>query len=88
MSTLFRTKSIDDLIASSEEPDRRLKKTLGPWSLAFLGATVHIVGSLGLGSGLFTRGALQLLTFFWIGNFLSIHSIFIPANFAISFFNP
>src|ERR1700684_334488 len=48
MSTLFRTKSIDDLIASSEEPDRRLKKTLGPWSLAFLG-----VGAV-IGSGIFT----------------------------------
>src|SRR5271154_5301385 len=48
MSTLFRTKSIDDLIASSEEPSRRLKKTLGPWSLAFLG-----IGAV-IGSGIFT----------------------------------
>jgi basic amino acid/polyamine antiporter, APA family len=48
MSALFRTKSIDDLIASSEEPSRRLKKTLGPWSLAFLG-----VGAV-IGSGIFT----------------------------------
>jgi APA family basic amino acid/polyamine antiporter len=48
MSTLFRTKSIDDLIASSEEPARRLRKTLGPWSLAFLG-----VGAV-IGSGIFT----------------------------------
>src|SRR3984957_7021220 len=48
MSTLFRTKSIDDLIASSEEPQRQLRKTLGPWSLAFLG-----VGAV-IGSGIFT----------------------------------
>jgi APA family basic amino acid/polyamine antiporter len=48
MSGLFRTKSIDDLIASSEEPARRLKKTLGPWSLAFLGVGIVI------GSGIFT----------------------------------
>jgi basic amino acid/polyamine antiporter, APA family len=48
MSALFRTKSIDDLIASSEEPERRLRKTLGPWSLAFLG-----VGAV-IGSGIFT----------------------------------
>src|SRR3984957_17882775 len=48
MSALFRTKSIDDLIASSEEPSRQLRKTLGPWSLAFLG-----VGAV-IGSGIFT----------------------------------
>jgi basic amino acid/polyamine antiporter, APA family len=48
MSTLFRTKSIDDLIASSNEPSRQLRKTLGPWSLAFLG-----VGAV-IGSGIFT----------------------------------
>src|SRR5271169_6780323 len=48
MSALFRTKSIDDLIASSDEPGRRLKRTLGPWSLAFLG-----VGAV-IGSGIFT----------------------------------
>ena len=48
MSALFRTKSIDELIASSEEPERRLKKTLGPWSLAFLGVGIVI------GSGIFT----------------------------------
>jgi APA family basic amino acid/polyamine antiporter len=48
MSTLFRTKSIDDLIASSHEPSRQLRKTLGPWSLAFLG-----VGAV-IGSGIFT----------------------------------
>jgi APA family basic amino acid/polyamine antiporter len=48
MSTLFRTKSIDDLIASSHEPQRQLRKTLGPWSLAFLG-----VGAV-IGSGIFT----------------------------------
>jgi basic amino acid/polyamine antiporter, APA family len=48
MSTLFRTKSIDDLIASSQEPQRQLRKTLGPWSLAFLG-----VGAV-IGSGIFT----------------------------------
>jgi APA family basic amino acid/polyamine antiporter len=48
MSALFRTKSIDDLIASSQEPQRQLRKTLGPWSLAFLG-----VGAV-IGSGIFT----------------------------------
>jgi APA family basic amino acid/polyamine antiporter len=48
MPALFRTKSIDELIASSEEPLKRLSKTLGPWSLAFLGVGIVI------GSGIFT----------------------------------
>jgi APA family basic amino acid/polyamine antiporter len=48
MSQLFRTKSIDALIATSEEPDKRLKKTLGVWSLIALG-----VGAV-IGSGIFT----------------------------------
>ena len=46
--SLFQTKSIDELIRSSEEPSHRLRKTLGPWSLAFLGVGIVI------GSGIFT----------------------------------
>jgi len=48
MSPLLRTKSIDALIAASEEPDRRLKKSLGVWSLIALG-----IGAV-IGSGIFT----------------------------------
>ncbi len=48
MSQLFRTKSIDALIQASEEPDKRLRKTLGPWSLTAFG-----VGAV-IGSGIFT----------------------------------
>lgn len=48
MASLLRTKNIDELIASCEEPSRRLKKTLGPWSLTFLG-----IGAV-IGSGIFT----------------------------------
>ena len=48
MSSLFRTKSIDGLIADSEDPAKRLKKALGPWSLTFLG-----IGAV-VGSGIFT----------------------------------
>jgi basic amino acid/polyamine antiporter, APA family len=48
MASLLRTKNIDELIASSEEPSRRLSKTLGPWSLTFLG-----IGAV-IGSGIFT----------------------------------
>ena len=45
---LFRTKSIDKLITDSENPEKRLKKTLGPLSLTSLG-----IGAV-IGSGIFT----------------------------------
>ena len=48
MTGLLRTKSIDALIASSELPENRLRKSLGPWSLTALG-----VGAV-IGSGIFT----------------------------------
>jgi APA family basic amino acid/polyamine antiporter len=48
MPGLFRTKNIDELIASSEEPEHRLRKSLGPWSLTALG-----IGAV-IGSGIFT----------------------------------
>jgi len=47
MRQLFRTKSIDALIAASEAPDKRLRRTLGPWSLTALG-----IGAV-IGSGIF-----------------------------------
>jgi APA family basic amino acid/polyamine antiporter len=47
MSRLFRTKSIDDLIALSESGENRLRKSLGPWSLTALG-----IGAV-IGSGIF-----------------------------------
>ncbi len=47
MSRLLRTKSIDALVAASEDPARRLRKTLGPWSLTALG-----IGAV-IGSGIF-----------------------------------
>ncbi len=46
--SLFRTKNIDELIAASEEPSKALRKSLGPWSLTFLG-----IGAV-IGSGIFT----------------------------------
>lgn len=45
---LFATKSIDKLISDSEQPERSLKKTLGPVSLTALG-----IGAV-IGSGIFT----------------------------------
>ena len=47
VSQLFSRKSIDKLISDSENPDHRLKKTLGPWSLTALG-----IGAI-IGSGIF-----------------------------------
>jgi APA family basic amino acid/polyamine antiporter len=46
-SQLLRTKSIDALIAEAEQPEHRLLKTLGPWSLTALG-----IGAV-IGSGIF-----------------------------------
>jgi APA family basic amino acid/polyamine antiporter len=48
MNQLLRTKSIDSLIAASEDPEKCLRKTLGPWSLTALG-----IGAV-IGSGIFT----------------------------------
>src|SRR6201989_1935192 len=46
-SQFFAKKSIDKLISDSENPEHRLKKTLGPWSLTALG-----IGAI-IGSGIF-----------------------------------
>jgi APA family basic amino acid/polyamine antiporter len=46
-SQLFCCKSIDKLIADADDPQNRLKKTLGPWSLTALG-----IGAI-IGSGIF-----------------------------------
>ena len=46
--SIFRTKSIDALIAASEDPEKKLRRTLGPWSLTALG-----IGAV-IGSGIFT----------------------------------
>jgi APA family basic amino acid/polyamine antiporter len=47
LSQLLRTKSIDKLLAEAEEPEHRLRKTLGPWSLTALG-----IGAI-IGTGIF-----------------------------------
>jgi len=44
---LFARKSIDKLISDAEHPEKRLKKSLGPWSLTALG-----IGAI-IGSGIF-----------------------------------
>jgi APA family basic amino acid/polyamine antiporter len=47
-SQLLCCKSIDKLISDSENPEHKLQKTLGPWSLTALG-----IGAV-IGSGIFT----------------------------------
>jgi basic amino acid/polyamine antiporter, APA family len=59
--SLFRTKNIDALIAASQEPEKRLRRTLGPWSLTAFG-----IGAV-IGSGIFiltgTAAAGETLSF-------------------------
>jgi len=47
LNQLFRTKSIDALVAASDQPGKRLERTLGAWSLMALG-----IGAV-IGSGIF-----------------------------------
>jgi APA family basic amino acid/polyamine antiporter len=61
---LLRTKSIDALIAASEEPGKRLEKTLGLWSITALG-----IGAV-IGSGIFILTGTAAA-----GETLSFHSI-------------
>ncbi len=56
MSQLLRTKSIDALIAAAEDPARRLRKTLGPWSLTGLGIGAVIGGGIFILTGTAAAG--------------------------------
>jgi APA family basic amino acid/polyamine antiporter len=47
LSHLFRTKSLDDLVAETQEEGHQLKKALGPWNLVALG-----IGAI-IGAGIF-----------------------------------
>jgi APA family basic amino acid/polyamine antiporter len=61
MSQYFQTKSIDKLLADADRPEHRLRKTLGPWSLAALG-----IGAI-IGTGIFiltgTAAAGEVVSF-------------------------
>ncbi len=63
-SQFLRTKSIDKLLAEAEEPGRRLRKTLGPWSLTALG-----VGAI-IGAGIFVLTGTAAA-----GEVLQVHSL-------------
>src|SRR5436309_6007671 len=47
ISELFRTKSLDELVAETQEEGHQLKKVLGPWNLMGLG-----IGAI-IGAGIF-----------------------------------
>ena len=47
LQRLFQTKSLDALVAETEEPEHRLKRALGPWNIVALG-----VGAI-IGAGIF-----------------------------------
>src|SRR4029078_13075406 len=58
-------------------------------NLLLHGAAGDAGGALGFGRGLLARGALRLLAFYFVGNGLRVHqSLFNPAYFSTSFFNP
>ncbi|MCL5006423.1 MAG: amino acid permease [Acidobacteria bacterium] len=63
-SQFLRTKSIDKLLAEAEEPERRLRKTLGPWSLTALG-----IGAI-VGAGIFVLTGTAAA-----GEVLQVHSL-------------
>ena len=72
---LFARKSIDKLIAESEDPAHRLKKTLGPWSLTALG-----IGAI-IGSGIFVlTGTAAAGEYFQVPNILHAQVLDILVN--------
>jgi APA family basic amino acid/polyamine antiporter len=63
-SQLWRTKSIERLVAEAEEPEHRLRKSLGRWSLTALG-----VGAI-IGTGIFILTGTAAA-----GEVLQVHSL-------------
>ncbi|MGZ4816093.1 MAG: amino acid permease, partial [Terriglobales bacterium] len=73
---LFARKSIDKLIAESENPEHRLKKSLGPWSLTALG-----IGAI-IGSGIFVlTGTAAAGEFFQAENIFHAQVLDLLVNF-------
>ncbi len=64
MIQLLRTKSIDKLLAEADQPEHRLRKSLGPWSLTALG-----IGAI-IGTGIFVLTGTAAA-----GEVLEVHSI-------------
>src|ERR671933_114871 len=60
MSQLLKTKDIDELVAESNVEGKRLKRSLGPWSLIAFGIGAVIGGGIFTGTG--TAAARQHLS--------------------------
>jgi basic amino acid/polyamine antiporter, APA family len=71
-SQLFRVKSIDKLIADSESPEHRLKKTLGPWSLTALGIGAIIGSGIFVLTGTAAAGEYSEVPSFWHAQVLDV----------------
>jgi APA family basic amino acid/polyamine antiporter len=63
-SQYFSTKSIDKLLADADQPEHKLRKSLGPWSLTALG-----IGAI-IGTGIFILTGTAAA-----GEVLQVHSI-------------
>ncbi|MHB8655181.1 MAG: amino acid permease [Terriglobia bacterium] len=64
-SQLLRCKSIDKLLAQADEPEHRLRKSLGPWSLTALGIGAIIGTGIFILTGTAAAGQTQLIPSIW-----------------------
>jgi len=64
-SQLLRCKSIDKLLADADEPEHRLRKSLGPWSLTALGIGAIIGTGIFILTGTAASGQTQLVPSIW-----------------------
>ena len=68
----FAKKSIDKLIADSERPEHRLKKSLGPWSLTALGIGAIIGSGIFVLTGTAAAGEYAQIPSFWHAQVLDV----------------
>lgn len=71
-SQLLRTKSIDKLLADADEPGRRLRKSLGPWSLTALGIGAIIGGGIFILTGTAAAGEVLEIRSVWKAPLLDV----------------
>ena len=64
-SQYLRCKSIDKLLADAEDPEHRLRKSLGPWSLTALGIGAIIGTGIFILTGTAASGQTQLVPSIW-----------------------
>jgi len=64
-SQYLRCKSIDKLLADADDPEHRLRKSLGPWSLTALGIGAIIGTGIFILTGTAASGQTQLVPSIW-----------------------